>query len=244
VGYQKSAWAVSCGDAPESAVGHDDQPCPSVCSISSSSGSVAGWSCLAAHRRRRTRSCWCCGMRSPRGLNTAPKAPAGRSRSHRSSPASSAGTCGLSGAEDGRLFRVPAAGRSAKASTAGSGTSPRRSHAGGRDRYPTGPPALRPSPCRAVAVAGLRRPARRSRCPRRAQRACPPQHLRPLHTRLRPDRQPAHRASPLVQPLAPGWPTKTHVDARNFVRHASVPQLDSTGHNWTWNLRPVPVRFL
>ena len=45
---------------------------------------------------------------------------------------------------------------------------PRRSHAGGRDRCPAGPPPLRPPPCRAVAVAGLRRPARRDRCPRRA----------------------------------------------------------------------------
>jgi len=42
VGCQKSAWAVSCSDASGSAAGHDDQPCPSVCSISSSSGSAAG----------------------------------------------------------------------------------------------------------------------------------------------------------------------------------------------------------
>jgi hypothetical protein len=33
VGCQKSAWPVSCSDAPGSAVGHDDQPYPSVCSI-------------------------------------------------------------------------------------------------------------------------------------------------------------------------------------------------------------------
>jgi hypothetical protein len=32
--------------------------------------------------------------------------------------------------------------------------------------------------------------------------------LRPLHTGLRPDRQPAHRASPPAQPMAPRWPTK------------------------------------
>jgi hypothetical protein len=31
VGCQKSAWPVSCSDAPGSEVGHDDQPCPSVC---------------------------------------------------------------------------------------------------------------------------------------------------------------------------------------------------------------------
>jgi len=65
VGCQKFAWAVSCSDASGSAAGHDDQPCPSSCFISSSSGSAAGWSCSAAHRRRRTRSCWCCGTRSP-----------------------------------------------------------------------------------------------------------------------------------------------------------------------------------
>ena len=33
VGCQKSAWPVSCSDAPGPAVGHDDQLCPSVCSI-------------------------------------------------------------------------------------------------------------------------------------------------------------------------------------------------------------------
>jgi len=46
---QKSAWPVNCSDAPESAVGHDDQPYPSVCSIRSSSGCAAGSSCSAAH---------------------------------------------------------------------------------------------------------------------------------------------------------------------------------------------------
>ena len=35
------------------------------------------------------------------------------------------------------------------------------------------------------------------------------------------------------QQLAPDWPTRIHVDAGNPVRHASVPQLDSTGHSWT-----------
>jgi hypothetical protein len=32
VGCQKSAVPVSCGDAPRSAVGHDDRPCPFACS--------------------------------------------------------------------------------------------------------------------------------------------------------------------------------------------------------------------
>jgi hypothetical protein len=33
VGCQKYAWPVSCSDAPGPAIGHDDQPCLSVCSI-------------------------------------------------------------------------------------------------------------------------------------------------------------------------------------------------------------------
>ena len=113
----------------------------------------------------------------------------------------------------------------------------RRGHAGRRT-----PASLRPASCRAVAVAGLRCPARRSRCPRRAQRACPPRRLRPLHTRLRPDRQPAHRGSPQPQPLAPRWPTRTGADAGNPVRHASVPQLDPAGHNGIRGLHPYQVR--
>jgi hypothetical protein len=40
VGCQKYAWPVSCSDAPGSWVDHDDQPCPSVCSISIR---VCGW---------------------------------------------------------------------------------------------------------------------------------------------------------------------------------------------------------
>jgi hypothetical protein len=96
-------------------------------------------------------------------------------------------------------------------------------------------PVRRPYDLRhaALSLAGLRRLACRGRCPRRAQRACPAHRVRPLHPRPRPDRQPAHRASPPLQPLALGWPTKIHADAGNFVRHASVPQLDSTGYNWT-----------
>ena len=100
-------------------------------------------------------------------------------------------------------------------------------------RHPGGTPPPRPAPCRPVAVAGLRRPARRDRCPRRAQRPCPAHHLCTLRSRLRPDRQPAHRPGPPPQPLAPRWPTRTGADPRNPVRHTSVPQLDSTGHSWT-----------
>jgi len=142
-------------------------------------------------------------------------------------------TCGLSGApKTGGCFGVPAAARSAKASTAGSGTRP----------VPQ-PSQARQAPRRHVAPTIFAMP--RCRCgwppaprpPRsllaRAQRACPAHHLRPLHTRLPPDRQPAHRASPPPQPMAPRWPTKICSVARNPVRHASVPQLDSTGHSGT-----------
>ena len=109
---------------------------------------------------------------------------------------------------------------------------PRRRHPR-PGRHTTGTPPLRPASRRAVAVAGLRRPARRSRGPRRAQHACPAHLLRARHTRLRPDRQPADRASPQPQPVAPRWPTRIHVNAGNPVRYMSVPQLDSAGHNWT-----------
>jgi glucose-6-phosphate 1-dehydrogenase len=33
VGCQKSAWSVSCSDAPGAAAGHDDRLCPFVCCI-------------------------------------------------------------------------------------------------------------------------------------------------------------------------------------------------------------------
>jgi hypothetical protein len=65
VGCQKSAWPVSCSDGPESAVGHDDRPCPSVCSISFSRGCAAGWFCSAARPPPRTRNCSCYGTRLP-----------------------------------------------------------------------------------------------------------------------------------------------------------------------------------
>ena len=61
-----------------------------------------------------------------------------------------------------------------------------------------------------------------------------------LHTRLRPDRQPAHRASPPRQPVAPGWPTRILVDAGNPVRHASAPPLDPAGPDtWTGGRPPA-----
>jgi hypothetical protein len=38
---------------------------------------------------------------------------------------------------------------------------------------------------------------------------------------------------PSVPASGPPLATRTGVDAGNPVRHASVPQLDSTGHSWT-----------
>ena len=64
VGCQKSACPVGCSDGQGSAVGHHDHPCPSACSISSSCGCAAGWSCLLGRRPPRTPSSWCGGMRS------------------------------------------------------------------------------------------------------------------------------------------------------------------------------------
>ena len=112
-------------------------------------------------------------------------------------------------AADGRLFQGARGGPLSESLYGRIWHQARAAAIPGPGRHPTGTPPLRPSPCRAVAVAGLRRPARRSRCPRRAQHACPAHHLRPLHTRLRPDRQPADRASPQPQPVAPRWPTRT-----------------------------------
>ena len=145
--------------------------------------------------------------------------------------------CAYGCATDGRLFRGARGGPLSEPVRPDLASGPRRGHRPGR--HPTGTPPLRPASCRAVAMAGLRRPARRDRCPRRAQRPCPAHRLRPLHTRLRPDRQPADRACPQPQPVAPRWPTRIHVNAGNPVRYTSVPQLDSAGHSWT---RHHPLR--
>ena len=55
-----------------------------------------------------------------------------------------------------------------------------------------------------------------------------------------PTAYPATTGSPASTSSKPSAPAagprlahKIHLDARNFVRHASVPQLDSTGHDWT-----------
>jgi hypothetical protein len=76
-----------------SAVGHDDRSCPSVCSIPSSSGSAAGWSCSvvrmlqergaagAAARGRRAaprHSAAPAGLGRPRRPGRADPAPAGK----------------------------------------------------------------------------------------------------------------------------------------------------------------------
>jgi hypothetical protein len=172
----------------------------------------------------------------PRSLKHRPEGAIRTVPIPRSSPASSASTCGPSDVpKTGGCSRAPAAARSAKASTAGSGTrpAPQPQPSGRRDRHPAGAPPLRPSPCRAVAVAGLRRPARRDRCPRRAQRAYPAHHLRPMHTRLRPDHQPAHRASPPLSHCPSAGPQEPGLTPGIPVRHTAVPQPDSTGHSWT-----------
>ena len=96
-------------------------------------------------------------------------------------------------------------------------------------RQPPGTAPLRPAARGAVTVAGLRCSPGRYRRPRRAQRACPAHRLHPLHTRPRPDRQPAHRAGPRHALAARSWPTKTPGHRADSVRHASVSQLDTRG---------------
>jgi hypothetical protein len=97
----------------------------------------------------------------------------------------------------------------------------RRGHAGRRAAA-----SLRPASCRAVAVAGLRRPARRGRCPRRAQRARHARRLCPLHTRLRPDHQPAHRASPQPSQWPPTGPQEP-------AQSPGIPSAMRPCHSWT-----------
>jgi len=94
-----------------------------------------------------------------------------------------ADSCDLPPAGWGQLTLTASLPRSARAWT-GNGTprEPRRRGPPGLADHPAGPPPLRSPPCRTVTMAGLRRPARRGRRPRRAQRASPAHHLRPLHT--------------------------------------------------------------
>ena len=131
-----------------------------------------------------------------------------------------------SGAPRWGSVRGTRGGRSAKAPMADSRARPVPRPC--RERTGT-QPVRRPydlRPCRAVAVAGLRRPARRTRCPRRAQRACPAHHLRPRHSRLRPDRQPAHRASPPPQPWPPDGPQQS-------AQPPGIPSVMRPCHSWT-----------
>jgi hypothetical protein len=182
---------------------------------------------------------------SPAASNTGRTALSEQYRSPRSLPVSCAGTCTLSGAPKmGGCSGVPAAARSARASTAGSGTRPapqpcrRTGQAPSRCAAPTicaiphcrgdWPPAPRPP---------------RSR-PAPAQRARPAHHLRPRHTRLRPDRQPAHRASPPPQPLAPRWPTKSAQTPgiRSVMRPChSWTQRDTAAPETSVQIRYTPV---
>src|ERR1017187_6686475 len=65
-----------------SAVGHDDRSCPSVCSISSSSGSAAGWSCSVVRMLQERGAAGA----AARGRRAAPRhsaAPAGLGRPRR-----------------------------------------------------------------------------------------------------------------------------------------------------------------
>ena len=198
---------------------------PSSCTLP-----ARGWGqlTLTASLPRSARLDW---QRNP---TRAPRPQTPPGRRHQDSPHPPAtrpppapGTCRPSGApKTGGCSRAPAAARSAKASTAGSGTRP---------APPTIPedgtgtqPARRPTTfamprCRCGWPPAPRPP---SRCPRRAQRACPPHHLRPLHTRLRPDRQPAldRVLRPSQRPPAgPQEPAQT----------PGIPSVMRPCHSWT-----------
>ena len=147
---------------------------------------------------------------SPAASNTGRTALSEQYRSPRSLPVSCAGTCTLSGAPKmGGCSGVPAAARSAKASTAGSGTRPapqpcrRTGQAPGRCAAPT---TFAMPHCR-CGWPPAPRPPRSRPAPGTACMSCSPPT--PTAYRPRPDRQPAHRASPPPQPLAPRWPTRT-----------------------------------
>ena len=111
----------------------------------------------------------------------------------------------------------------------------------GWGRHPASAPPLRSASCRAVAVAGLRRATRRSRGSPRAQRACPLTHDCPLHTRPRPDRQPAHRTA-LTSATGPG------LAAHKIRQMPGILSVMRPCHSWTQPghscdlpLRPDPV---
>jgi hypothetical protein len=167
--------------------------------------------------------------------NTGRKAPAGRSRSPRSLPASCAGTCGPSGAPQmGGCSRVPAAARSAKASTAGSGARPA------------------PQPCRRTGQAPSRCAAPATCAMPRCRCGWPPggppaeiaaraghsvRVLLTTYTHGIPgcDQIASQHIEQALRPSCwpPAGPQQSHADAGNPVRHASAPQLDPAGHSWT-----------
>src|ERR1017187_8314842 len=83
-----------------SAVGHDDRSCPSVCSISSSSGSAAGWSCSVVRMLQERGAAGA----AARGRRAAPRhsaAPAGLGRPRRAGRADPAPAQKAAGAPAG-----------------------------------------------------------------------------------------------------------------------------------------------
>ena len=125
---------------------------------------------------------------------------------------------------------MPAAGRLAKAATAGSGTRP-----------------AAPQPCRAPRA---RRPydLRHASLSLWLASGAPPADVaaragHSVHVLLTTyahcipgcDQIASQHIDRALRPrqLAPRWPTRTGADARIPVRHASVSQLDSTGLSWT-----------
>jgi len=174
------------------------------------------------------------GNGSPRELRGL-KRPEGAIRTvpiPRSLPASSAGTCGTSGAPKmGGCSGVPAAARSAKAATAGSGTRPAPRPCRKTGQVPGRPvPATFAMPRCRCGWPPAPRPPRSLPAPGTACVSCSPSTPTAYPDVIR---SPASRLS---KPSAPaGGPPlahKTGVDAGNPVRHVSVPQLDPAGLSW------------
>ena len=125
---------------------------------------------------------------------------------------------------------APAAARSAKASTAGSGTRPAP-----EDGTGTQPPSC-PYDLRHAALSlWLASGAPPAEIAARAGHSV--RVLLTIYAHCIPgcDQIASQHIEQALRPShwAPRWPTRTGADAGNPVRHTSVPQLDSTGLSWT-----------
>jgi hypothetical protein len=161
--------------------------------------------------------------------------PSGRSRSPRSSPASCTGICGPFGCTaDGRLFQ---GARGGPLSESLYGRIWHRPRAAAIPKDGTGAqPVRRPYDLRHAALSlWLASGAPPAEIAARAGHSV--RILLTIYAQCIPgcDQIASQHIDRALRPShwPPAGPQETGVDARNPVRHASVPQLDSTGHSWT-----------